>query len=233
MRFSAVVVAAMATNAAAWRGQGRPSGSYWGWGGYGGGYGGDYAVTSTITVPAAAATTPAVVPIPEPVAEAVKTTSAAPAATSAPSSSGSGSSGLDADQQKALDAHNAARAEVGVPDLVWDDSLASNAQEWATHLLSVGSLTHSQTSGEGENLYMQSGGDAPNANAATAWLDEKSLYKGETISESNYMGFGHYTQAVWKSTTKVGMAIATDSKGATYVVARYSPPGNYIGEKPY
>ncbi|WQF78519.1 Putative CAP domain-containing protein [Colletotrichum destructivum] len=229
MRFSAVAVAALATQAAAYRAD-RPSGSYWGWGHFGGGKWG--AVTSTITVPAPTATAPAVVPTPDaaPVEEVAATTTApAVAATTAPSS---GSSGLTADQKAALDAHNAARTEVGVPALEWDDSLAAGAQEWATHLLSVGSLTHSQTADQGENLYMQSNTDSPYVNAANAWISEKSDYNGETISSSNYMGFGHYTQIVWKSTTKVGMALATNSQG-TYVVARYSPPGNFIGQKPY
>ncbi|KAF9873491.1 hypothetical protein CkaCkLH20_08950 [Colletotrichum karsti] len=224
MRFSAVVVAAMASNAAAF-GTYRQAGS-WGWGNFGGNWGKGGGQVSTITLQPTAVpvptTAPAVVPTPTAVQEEAAATTPAAAATSAASSSGS----IDADQQKALDAHNAARAEVGVSDLVWDATLAANAQEWATHLTSVGSLTHSQTSGEGENLYMQSGGGAPNLNAANAWLGEKSQYNGETISSTNYMSFGHYTQAVWKSTTKVGMAIATDSKGATYVVARYSPPGN-------
>ncbi|GKT43314.1 pathogenesis-related protein 1B [Colletotrichum spaethianum] len=226
MRFSAVAVAALATQAAAWR-PGRPSGS-WGWGNYGGNWG---AVTSTITVPAptgvpAATSVPAVTPTPvaAPTEEAVT-----PVSTTAASS---GSSGLTADQKAALDAHNAARTDVGVPALEWDNSLAADAQEWATHLLSVGSLTHSQTDNQGENLYMQSNKDSPYVNAADAWISEKSQYNGEAISSTNYMGFGHYTQIVWKSTTKVGMAIATNSQG-TYVVARYSPPGNYIGEKPY
>lgn len=38
---------------------------------------------------------------------------------------------------------------------------------------------------------------------------------------------------MWKSTTHVGMAAATDSKGGVYVVGRYSPPGNWTGQKPY
>jgi hypothetical protein len=38
---------------------------------------------------------------------------------------------------------------------------------------------------------------------------------------------------MWHSTTKVGMAAATDSKGGVYVVGRYSPEGNIVGQKPY
>ena len=38
---------------------------------------------------------------------------------------------------------------------------------------------------------------------------------------------------IWKNTTEVGMALAVSKSGATYVVARYSPPGNFVGETPY
>ncbi|KAF4975479.1 hypothetical protein FZEAL_7742 [Fusarium zealandicum] len=144
----------------------------------------------------------------------------------------SSSSSLTDDQQKALDAHNAARSDVGTDPLSWDDSLASDALEWATHLVSVGSLVHSDGSGQGENLYMGYG-SSPFTDSADAFISEKSSYNGQVISESNYMEFGHYSQAVWKSTTKVGMAVAKGSNGETFVVARYSPPGNMIGEAAY
>jgi len=37
---------------------------------------------------------------------------------------------------------------------------------------------------------------------------------------------GHFTQVVWKSTFEMGVALSQDSKGCSYVVARYNPPGN-------
>ncbi|ETS79634.1 hypothetical protein PFICI_09487 [Pestalotiopsis fici W106-1] len=152
----------------------------------------------------------------------------AAATTSASSSSGS----LTTDEQNALDAHNSARSDVGTSALVWDADLAAEAQEWAETIASQGSLTHSSTSNEGENLYM--GYDStPYTSAVAAWVSEKADYSGETISSTNYMTFGHYTQVVWSTTTNVGMGSATSSDGATYVVARYSPPGNYIGETAY
>lgn len=165
---------------------------------------------------------------PEPVAEEPETQQ--PEATKAPSTS-TGSSGLSADQQKALDLHNEARKEVGNEPLEWDDSLVSGAQEWADHIASLGSLTHSQGD-DGENLYMGTS-STPFADAVEAFLSEKSQYSGEAISGSNYMGFGHYTQCVWKTTTKVAMAVSKGSDGASYVVARYQKPGNMIGDKPY
>ncbi|KAK7422176.1 hypothetical protein QQZ08_009644 [Neonectria magnoliae] len=133
--------------------------------------------------------------------------------------------GLTADQQVALIAHNVARAEVGVKALTWDTKLAANAQKWATHLTTLGTLKHADVNDQGENLYMQSGTKTPYANATTMWIAEKSSYSGQAIDD-NFAIYGHYTQIVWSSTTKVGMAIATGSNGYTYVVARYSPPGN-------
>lgn len=31
---------------------------------------------------------------------------------------------------------------------------------------------------------------------------------------------------IWKTSTKVGLGIASDGKGGVYVVARYNPAGN-------
>lgn len=132
---------------------------------------------------------------------AASTPSATSSATaSATPSSSSSNSSLSSDAQKALDAHNAARSDVGTAALVWDDTLASNAQEYGETLVSQygssGTLEHSQISDQGENLYWQgsSGDDIPMTNAANMWIGEKSEYNGETITESNYMNFGHYSK---------------------------------------
>ncbi len=41
---------------------------------------------------------------------------------------------------------------------------------------------------------------------------------------------GHFTQVVWRNSTKMGVARASNSSGWTYVVTNYSPPGNYVGQ---
>ncbi|KAF7555608.1 hypothetical protein G7Z17_g2036 [Cylindrodendrum hubeiense] len=188
--------------------------------------------TSTKTAAAAVTTsTAAAAVVTTTTAAAVSTTAAAAVATTA--ASDSATSGLTADQQSALDAHNSARSDVGNADLVWDAALAADAQEWATHLVSLGSLEHSSVEDQGENLYMQYTTDSPYTNAVAAFVAEKSSYNGEVITSTNYLTFGHYTQVVWKDTTKVGMAIASGTSGEVYVVARYSLPGNYMGETPY
>lgn len=190
MRFSAFVVSTLAANAAAWRFPHRPHYVY------------TEVYTEVVTVVAPTATEVAL-----PVTK-VSTTTAVPAATTLvtkkasstktvvavqSTAAASSSSSLTTDQQNALDAHNAARKAVGNADLVWDDDLAAGAQEWATHLVSLGTLEHSGTADLGENLYMQSGTDAPYTNAVNAFVSEKSLYNGEAISATNYMSFGHYS----------------------------------------
>ena len=90
---------------------------------------------------------------------------------------------------------------------------------------------------QGENLYYTTATDTEQSgqNAAKAWYNEIQEYTYAPIGsgKNNFAAIGHYTQMVWKSTTAVGMALAVSKSGATYVVARYSPPGNWQGEKPY
>ncbi|KAG4257704.1 hypothetical protein FPRO03_13758 [Fusarium proliferatum] len=134
------------------------------------------------------------------------------------------SDGLSADQQEAVNLHNEARKAVGNSPLSWDDSLAVGAQEWADHLASIGFLQHSKGD-HGENLYMGTT-VSPYSVSTKAFLAEKSQYNGEAISGSNYLNFGHYTQCVWKDTTKIGMAVSKDSRGVSWVVSHYQRPGN-------
>ena len=38
-----------------------------------------------------------------------------------------------------------------------------------------------------------------------------------------------WQQVIWPSTTRVGMGIALAKDQRWFVVARYAPPGNYVG----
>ncbi|CAG9952847.1 unnamed protein product [Clonostachys rosea f. rosea IK726] len=76
---------------------------------------------------------------------------------------------------------------------------------------------------------MQSDPDNPFLNAVNAFNSEKNDYTRGVIDETNS---SHYTQVVWKKTTKLGMAKTTGNSG-TWVVARYSPQGYYLGKPPY
>ena len=101
-------------------------------------------------------------------------------------------------------------------------------------------IYHSQNNsreGQGENLYMTTATDREYSgrNASQAWYEEIQLYTYAPINSgaNDFAAIGHYTQMIWKNTTEVGMALAVSKSGATYVVARYSPPGNFVGETPY
>lgn len=188
-----------------------------------------YATTAlNTTVPTNLAV--AVTPKPSTTLATVVSYSASASATATAASTG-GSSGLTTDEQAALDAHNDARSEVGLDALTWDSTLVSAAQEWADTLgaRGPGQLEHGST---GENLYWQSNSDDPFTAAANAWIAEKADYNGEAIPSSGDASWMHYSQIIWATTTNLGMAIADDGAGGVYVVARYDPAGNYVGEVP-
>lgn len=89
--------------------------------------------------------------------------------------------------------------------------------------------TGAQRPGEGENL----AAGMPSMTfqkASQMWVDEKKNYHGEPIGQGNFGSYGHYTQVIWPETTRFGMASAKGANGWTYVVGRYSPPGNFTGK---
>jgi pathogenesis-related protein 1 len=131
-----------------------------------------------------------------------------------------------------LAAHNAVRAKVGAPPLVWSDKLAATAQEWADHLSSVGGFEHRPKSKYGENLFEMRGGKATAAEVVEKWMSEAANYDRKSNRCRKGAMCGHYTQVVWRNTKEVGCAMA--GKGAREVwVCDYDPPGNYVGQRPY
>jgi hypothetical protein len=40
---------------------------------------------------------------------------------------------------------------------------------------------------------------------------------------------GHFSQVVWRDSKELGVAVAKSRNGQIFVVANYSPPGNFIG----
>lgn len=134
------------------------------------------------------------------------------------------------DAKKILDHHNMARKEVGVPPLVWSKELAAFAQKWADHLASTKTFSHRPNNKNGENIFMGSGSYTP-LDASLSWYGEVKDYKYGKFTGAG--GVGHYTQMIWKNTTQIGVGVAISANGDIYVVANYSPAGNYIGEFPY
>ena len=127
-------------------------------------------------------------------------------------------------QQQVLDEHNRLRAlHVDTPPLVWNDVVAGFAQDWAAQYDCSGILTHSEKP-YGENLAI--GYTA--IDAIDTWYNEIRFYNYSNPGYSEIVG--HFTQMVWKDSSRLGCAIRNcHNEWTTYFVCEYDPPGNYIG----
>ena len=157
------------------------------------------------------------------------------------------------DRDAVLTAHNNARkndvpGNTGgpLPNLEWDDALATASQTYAETLgkTKCGSIDHDAKRGDvGENIYQGSTTDASapprsGPDAVTSWVAEKADYAYTSNTCTPEKMCGHYTQVVWRDTTKVGCGRATctvDDFINTVWVCRYSPAGNLNTDttKPY
>uniref|UniRef100_A0A8C2BB52 Im:7150988 n=1 Tax=Cyprinus carpio TaxID=7962 RepID=A0A8C2BB52_CYPCA len=105
----------------------------------------------------------------------------------------------DSFKKEFLETHNQYRKQHQAPELRYSDELCSAAQKWADHLLSIRSLAHSDTE-NGENVF----------------------YSSSSVKKTPK---GHFTQVVWKSSTELGVGLATDGN-TVFVVGQYKPSGN-------
>lgn len=140
-------------------------------------------------------------------------------------------------RQAMLAGHTAARAAVGQAPLAWDESLASDAQRYADELAATGKFQHSQEprgpQPEGENLWTGTRGAYRYDEMIGHWVAEKQFYRRGITPDFSTTGrwedVAHYTEIVWGATTRVGCATASNAKD-DYLVCRYTPPGNVVGE---
>lgn len=130
-----------------------------------------------------------------------------------------------------VDAHNAARALVGVPAISWDATVAAYAQNYANQrkadckvLLSGGIY--------GENIEV-SHGAITGTDAVKLWVALKTNYDYNTNTCIGNAECGEYTQVVWSDSIRLGCGKVTCDNGGTFIVCNYDPPGNVKGERPY
>ncbi|XWV25063.1 putative peptidase inhibitor 15-like isoform X2 [Tupanvirus deep ocean] len=154
---------------------------------------------------------------------------------------------LSTQAQQFVSAHNNYRNNTdpratNMQPIQWANDLATSASNWAAQC----KWEHSRTPNVGENLYASSIRTS-NTNtynptdAVNSWGNEKLNYNYDTNSCAPGEVCGHYTQVVWADSNKVGCAVQDCpsisgipwSNGGTMVVCQYSPPGNWIGQKPY
>ncbi|MFS7998057.1 putative CAP domain-containing protein [Helianthus anomalus] len=135
-------------------------------------------------------------------------------------------------QQDYLDAHNEARREVGVENMVWNATVAAYAESYANQRIGDCNLIHS-SGPYGENL-AEGGGAFTGVDAVNLWIGEKTFYdhSSNTCAEGNECG--HYTQVVWRNSVQLGCArVQCVNNGYWFVICNYYPPENYVGESPY
>jgi len=136
--------------------------------------------------------------------------------------------GLDEFQRDCIRQHNIYRHQHRACRLVWSEELSRAAAAWADHLATTNTLQHSTDKEFGENLACAKGYDLRGDKVAEMWYDEVKDYNFETPAYNAKCG--HFTQMIWRDTKELGVAKTTASDGVQYVVARYSPPGNVVGE---
>jgi hypothetical protein len=103
-------------------------------------------------------------------------------------------------------------------------------------LAANGPLVHSpQTSrpGQGENLWMGTPGAFSIEEMVGSWSAEKAVFVPGMVPHVSRTGhfsdIGHYTQMIWRTTTRIGCALHR-ARAADYLICRYSPPGNVVGQ---
>ncbi|PIB37337.1 hypothetical protein BFP72_01395 [Reichenbachiella sp. 5M10] len=133
--------------------------------------------------------------------------------------------------QEVVDSHNRYRKAVGVANLVWSDEVAASAQEWANHLGDNCSFSHSNSS-YGENIWKGTAGAFAPTDVVDSWGSEETDYSAMDHTCATGAVCGHYTQIVWKNTTKVGCGTTT-CDGQEIWVCQYDPAGNVTGQSPF
>ena len=121
-----------------------------------------------------------------------------------------------------------------------DNTLATTARAYAEEMARTGKFAHApQPQGmtrEGENLWTGTRYAYAYAEMMGHWVAEQRDFINMPTPGFSRTGkvedVAHYTQIVWRGSTRVGCAMAS-SKTDDYLVCRYSPPGNVFGEKAY
>lgn len=131
--------------------------------------------------------------------------------------------------------HNLERARLNVPPLQWDPQLAASAASYGPTLARLGRLQHSPRAnrpGQRENLWMGTRGYYSPEQMVGTWIDERRVFRPgvfPAVSKTgNWADVSHYTQLIWRGTTRVGCAIQPAGQW-DFLICRYSPPGNIDG----
>ncbi|KAI4743071.1 PR-1-like protein [Aureobasidium sp. EXF-12298] len=146
-------------------------------------------------------------------------------------------------QERVVDHHNVHRANHSAPALEWDSQLAATAAKIAATCVYAHSM---DVDGGNYGQNIAAGVEANNVSAVITELFYNgevgyytNLYGQANPDMTNFEKWGHFSQLVWKGTTKVGCATQYCSGGLAnvgqyvsphFTVCNYGAPGNYAGE---
>ena len=133
-----------------------------------------------------------------------------------------------------LKAHNTQRAKHGAPPMTLDDAQNAKAQAWSDKMAPLKKTVfspdmHSNEAGQGENIAFGGGLNAADP-AVTMWYAEIKDYKDFKSNDQDFRKTGHFSQVVWKASTKLGVGVACAGKDYTFVTANYVEQGNMQGK---
>lgn len=137
-----------------------------------------------------------------------------------------------------LEAHNQARASVGVGPLKWSETLANATGRVVRYQRDKMGCRFAELNDIkfGANQFFGGGsssGWTPRM-AVDKWVGEKKYYNYTSNTCAANEKCGTYTQVVWRNSTELGCSQANCVKEmASLIVCFYNPPGNYVGERPY
>jgi hypothetical protein len=139
-----------------------------------------------------------------------------------------GMNGLTEPEMTALlEAHNRVRVKLKLALLTWDCALADTAQDWAQR----GFQGHRPDNDFGENIFVSSSPDVAAITGVERWMLEEPSWNNKASACKAGSVCAHYTQIVWKRTTKIGCGINRNApdKWKLLLVCNYDPAGNYPG----
>ncbi|XVF24181.1 hypothetical protein REPUB_Repub13aG0105300 [Reevesia pubescens] len=132
--------------------------------------------------------------------------------------------------QEILDAHNAARKEVGVPSMTWNNVSEAYALDYSLGMINSCKPTHAGGR-SGQNLAW-SVTDLSGIDAVERWVNEKNDYDLKSGVCATGRLCNHYTQVIWINSSQLGCAKVRCNNNGTFIACHYYPPGNVPGKRP-
>uniref|UniRef100_A0A7E4VK22 SCP domain-containing protein n=1 Tax=Panagrellus redivivus TaxID=6233 RepID=A0A7E4VK22_PANRE len=151
-----------------------------------------------------------------------------------------------------LAVHNRFRYMHDAPALTYDPTVEKYAQQYANRLAQIqGCLVHENRRGYGENLFYYASEFTTDPSSMTEAVMRTFYAEGRNYDykrfKRNHFAVGHFTQMIWKGSSKMGVGIAVSRfngrrvnacspKKPTYmmyIVVKYDPLGNIQSEAAY